>query len=141
MDESTNTLLYTATYVFIFIIATSLSIILFLKVNKFADSAFEYKEGISGAIINSVSTGLDEYSTGMTPLTKDDVFSYVVNYIKCDLYGSSRDNSEYNIEVDGLSFNQDTPYSKIYNSLTDGKYYIEWVSENSGVKNLVIKKL
>ena len=28
------------------------SILLFLKVNKFADSAFEYKEGISGAIIN-----------------------------------------------------------------------------------------
>lgn len=141
MDESTNTLLYTATYVFIFIIATSLSIILYLKVNQYADSAFEYKEGMSGSIVNSVSTGLEEYSTGMTPLTKDDVFSYVVNYIKGDLYGNSTNNSGYTIEVDGYYFNEDTDYSTIYNSLTDEKYYIKYVSEIAGEKKLVIKKL
>ena len=134
MDESTNTLLYTATYVFIFIIATSLSIILYLKVNQYADSAFEYKEGMSGSIVNSVSTGLEEYSTGMTPLTKDDVFSYVVNYIKGDLYGNSTNNSGYTIEVDGYYFNEDTDYSTIYNSLTDEKYYIKYVSEIAGEK-------
>ena len=141
MDESTNTLLYTATYVFIFIIATSLSIILYLKVNQYADSAFEYKEGMSGSIVNSVSTGLEEYSTGMTPLTKDDVFSYVVNYIKGDLYGNSTNNSGYTIEVDGYYFNEDTDYSTIYNRLTDEKYYIKYVSEIAGEKKLVIKKL
>lgn len=40
MDDSTSTLLYTATYVIIFVIALSLSIVLFLSVNSYADSAF-----------------------------------------------------------------------------------------------------
>ena len=90
MAESTNTLLYTATYVIIFIIAVSLAIVLFLSVNRFADSAFEYSEGIETSIINTPTTGLEEAQKGQAHLTSTDVFSYFVNYIKKDLYGKEK---------------------------------------------------
>ena len=76
MDESTNTLLYTATYVIIFIIAVSLAIVLFLSVNRFADSAFEYSVGIETSIINTPTTGLEEAQKGQAHLTSTDVFTY-----------------------------------------------------------------
>ena len=146
MGESTNTLLYTATYVFVFVIATSLSIVLFLTINRYADSAYEYKEGIGGSIINSASTGVEEYKTGMTPLSKDDVFSYFVNYIKNDLYGNNneakniRPSSGYVVEIDGL--NKDMSYKDAYNSLNAEKYYIKYnTTQDDGTKIVKIQPL
>lgn len=82
MDDSTSTLLYTATYVIIFVIALSLSIVLFLSVNSYADSAFSYTTGLNSSIINTPTTGLEESQKGQSHLTSSDVFSYFVNYVK-----------------------------------------------------------
>ena len=142
MDESTNTLLYTGTYVIIFVIATSLSIILYLTVNRYADSAFEYKEGISGSIINTASTGIEEYQTGMTPLTKDDVFSYFVNYVKKDIYGidsldqNNKPATGYIVSIKGLTENM--TYKQAYDALNSEKYYLKCTGINDGVKYIEI---
>ena len=100
MDDSTSTLLYTATYVIIFVIALSLSIVLFLSVNSYADSAFSYTTGLNSSIINTPTTGLEESQKGQAHLTSSDVFSYFVNYVKKDLYGNNnQSNSEYNVTI------------------------------------------
>lgn len=139
MDESTNTLLYTATYVFIFIIAVSLSIVLFLSVNRYADSAFEYKQGLNGSIINTGSTGLEEYQTGQVPLTKNDVFSYYVNYVKKDLYGNSNYDTNSDVIYDVSIADPETNSSNLgenldYNSLQKKlsykeKYFLEYMDD------------
>lgn len=74
MDDSTSTLLYTATYVIIFVIALSLSIVLFLSVNSYADSAFSYTTDLNSSIINTPTTGLEESQKGQSHLTSSDVF-------------------------------------------------------------------
>lgn len=139
MDESTNTLLYTATYVFVFIIAVSLSIVLFLSVNRYADSAFEYKQGLNGSIINTGSTGLEEYKTGQVPLTKDDVFSYYVNYVEKDLYGESTTNQDviYNVSIKDKENNvldNKLGYNVVYNILAD-KYVLKYTGESIDESN------
>ncbi len=136
MDDSTNTLLYTATYVFIFIIALSLSIGLYLTVNKYADSAFEYKQGLSGSIINTGSTGLEQYQTGETPLTKSDVFSYYVNYVKKDLYADSSVKQDRNYIVtikdkNDNNISSDEDYNTVYNNLAEN-YVLKYKNESSG---------
>lgn len=151
MDESTNTLLYTATYVFIFIIAVSLSIVLFLSVNRYADSAFEYKQGLNGSIINTGSTGLEEYQTGQVPLTRSDVFSYYVNYVKKDLYGNPNydTNSDvvYHVSIaDPETNSSDLVENLDYNSLQKklsykDKYFLEYMDDyydNTGKKHVYI---
>ena len=145
MDESTNTLLYTATYVFIFIIAVSLSIVLFLSVNRYADSAFEYKQGLNGSIINTGSTGLEEYQTGQVPLTRSDVFSYYVNYVKKDLYGESTTSGEYTTNQDviydvsikdknGNELVKELQYNDVYDKLAD-KYVLKYTSQSIDESN------
>lgn len=139
MDESTNTLLYTATYVFIFIIAVSLSIVLFLSVNRYADSAFDYKQGVNGTIINTGSTGVEEYQTGQVPLTRSDVFSYYVNYIKKDLYGNSEHDTNSDIvyyvsiadpETNSSNLGEDLDYNKLQKKLSYKEtYFLEYMDE------------
>ena len=143
MDESTNTLLYTATYVFIFIIAISLSIVLYLSVNRYADSAFEYKQSLNGSIINTAETGLESYESGQVPLTKEDAFSYYVNYVKKDLYGTNvntNQNINYNVIVkdnENKEISSDLGYSQVYNSLAD-KYVLKYTSKSSNIVNIEI---
>lgn len=143
MDDSTNTLLYTATYVIIFIIAVSLSIILFLSVNRYADSAFEYTQGLNGSIINTGTTGTEAVQTGMVPLTKDDTFSYYVNYVKKDLYGEGVTNTNqdviYNIEIidkNNQILTSDSSYTDVYSKLAD-KYVLKYVKEISGTPKTI----
>lgn len=149
MDDSTNTLLYTATYVFIFIIAVSLSIVLFLNINRYADLAFEYKQGLNGSIINTGSTGLEEYQTGQVPLTKEDVFSYYVNYVKKDLYGgvdtsSTNQDVIYNVSITNKSGNATLEgtlsYNEAYDQLAD-KYILKYKKEeiNQSKKTVYIE--
>ena len=99
------------------------------------------RDGIGGSIINSASTGLEEYETGMTPLSKDDVFSYFVNYIKNDLYGNNNEaKSGYVVEIDGL--NKDMSYKDAYNSLNAEKYYIKYsTTQDDGTKIVKIQAL
>lgn len=139
MDDSTNTLLYIATYVFIFIIATSISIALFLNVNKYADSAFEYSQGLNSSIINTGSTGAEIAQTGQVPLTRDDVFSYYVNYVKKDLYGEGVLNTNqdviYQVSINDPESSTGTlannlTYNELYEKLSKKEnYYLEYQEE------------
>ena len=139
VDDSTNTLLYIATYVFIFIIATSISIALFLNVNKYADSAFEYSQGLNSSIINTGSTGTEIAQTGQVPLTRDDVFSYYVNYVKKDLYGEGVLNTNqdviYQVSINDPESSEGTlannlTYNELYEKLSKKEnYYLEYQEE------------
>lgn len=136
MDESTNTLLYTATYVIIFIIAVSLAIVLFLSVNTFADSAFEYSLGIETSIINTPTTGLEEVQKGQAHLTSTDVFSYFVNYIKKDLYGEEKLDDGYNVKITTESGNLDSnmSYAEALKKIGTKNYILRY----KGNKNIEI---
>lgn len=150
MDDSTNTLLYTATYIIIFIIAISLSIVLFLSVNRYADSAFDYTQGLNGSIINTGSTGTEIAQTGEVPLTKNDVFSYYVNYVKKDLYGEGVVNTNqdviYHVSINDTETSTGTlsnnlTYSELYRKLSKKEnYYLEYQQEwyENNKKNIVI---
>ncbi len=155
MNESTNTLLYTATYVFIFVIALSLSIMLFLGINRYANSAYEYSQGFNGSIINTVSDGTEIYdgNTQVLPLTRDDVLSYYFNYIKKDLYGGqSNNNADVNYDVSivlensnenlyaGSEGNDNLTNSQIEEKLKGyNKFYLEYEAENPNTKTVYVK--
>lgn len=139
MENSTSTLLYTATYVIIFVIAISLSVILYLNVNKYADSAFNYSSSINSSIINSETSDIktDEYKRKY--LTQDEVFSYYVNYIKKDLYDTSSSNNqdiEYVVSIIDPQTNASILdggllYSKVKEKLQlCENYYLDYKEEN-----------
>lgn len=136
MDDSTSTLLYTATYVFIFIIAVSLSIVMFLSVNKYADSAFEYSNNLSSSIINTPTTGTEEKQTGKVHLTSSDVFSYFVNYVKKDLYGNNnQSNSEYNVTIitDDGKLDSELSYHEALKKIGNKNYILKY-KENKKIE-------
>ena len=136
MDESTNTLLYTATFVIIFIIAVSLSIILFFSVNRYADSAFEYSVGIETSIINTPTTGLEETQKGQAHLTSTDVFSYFVNYVKKDLYGQDSSDLGYTVKITTQSgeLESSLSYSEALKKIGTENYILRY----KGNKNIEI---
>lgn len=136
MDDSTSTLLYTATYVIIFVIALSLSIVLFLSVNSYADSAFSYTTGLNSSIINTPTTGLEEAQKGQSHLTSSDVFSYFVNYIKRDLYGEKKSNDGYNVKITTESgeLNSNMSYADALKYIGTNNYILRY----KGNKNIEI---
>lgn len=156
MNESTNTLLYTATYVFIFVIALSLSIMLFLGINRYANSAYEYSQGLGGSIINTVSDGTEMYDgdTQLLPLTREDVLSYYFNYIKKDLYGGQSNNNadvKYDVNIvleterDNICLGKEEESKNLTNSQVEeklrgyNKFYLEYEAENPNTKIVYIK--
>ena len=136
MDDSTSTLLYTATYVIIFVIALSLSIVLFLSVNSYADSAFSYTTGLNSSIINTPTTGLEESQKGQAHLTSSDVFSYFVNYVKKDLYDEGNSDSGYNVTITTKSREllSNMSYSDVLKAIGTDSYILRY----KGDKNIDI---
>ena len=136
MDDSTSTLLYTATYVIIFVIALSLSIVLFLSVNSYADSAFSYTTGLNSSIINTPTTGLEESQKGQAHLTSSDVFSYFVNYVKKDLYNEGNSDSGYNVTITTKSREllSNMSYSDVLKAIGTDSYILRY----KGDKNIDI---
>ena len=136
MDDSTSTLLYTATYVIIFVIALSLSIVLFLSVNSYADSAFSYTTGLNSSIINTPTTGLEESQKGQSHLTSSDVFSYFVNYVKKDLYGEGKSDCGYNVTITTKSgeLRSNMRYSDALKAIGTDSYILRY----KGDKNIAI---
>ncbi len=140
MEDSANTLLYTGTYVIIFIIATSMSIMLYFAINRYADSAFEYSQNLESSIINVSTTGTELQDTGKTYLTPEDVFSYYVNYVKKDQYS---DTSDTNQDVDYIvritnpkntsgNIGSDKSYSEVMDLLKSAdKYYLLYEAEST----------
>lgn len=136
MESSTNTLIFTATYVIIFLIATTLSIILYFNVNRYADIAFNYSKNMDSSIINSEITNDKPRTNQRKYLNQDEVFSYYVNYVKKDLYDTNVNNDiNYNVNIIDpnsatASLGENLSYSEVKAKL-DGcnEYYLEYVEE------------
>ena len=152
MEESTSTFLYTATYVFVFIIATSLSIGLYFTINRYADSAFNYSQNLNSSVINTSTTGTEESNFGRVYLSREDVFSYYVNYTKKDIYGKdSLNNKEivYNFEYYAdnvppkkIILDDKLSYSRLYEILQGkDKFYLVYKDKglNQGKQDITIQ--
>ncbi len=116
MGESATDAIYIGTYVLIFIIAISITIILFTGIVDYADKSYEYGQNQTDSTIST--NGATTYQKTKEDedkvyLTADEVVSYYYNYIEKDLYDS--DPSE----------NADVKYRiKIYyDSNNPNKYY------------------
>lgn len=136
MEDSANNLLYTGTYVIIFIIAVSLSITLFYSVNKYADSAFNYQQDLQSSIINTQPTGNE--TNGIVTLSQDDVVAYYFNYIKKDIYSSQNSGNndvKYNVTIDVISNPNDTA-NAIKEIYTHTAYYLKYTGNSLNSNNV-----
>lgn len=129
MEDSALEALYTGAYIFVFIVALTITIYLFSSITNFADLAYEYNNDVqSGATI--VDTPVEQDLL----LTIDEVISYYYNYVVRDLYGSdaidsgmTSDNTasvtRYNVSIEGLKdLPRDTTIKDVYSILAkDGK--------------------
>lgn len=145
MESSTNTLIFTATYVIIFLIATTLSIVLYFNVNRYADIAFNYSKNMDSSVINSEITNDKERANHRKYLNQDEVFSYYVNYVKKDLYDTKVNNDvNYNVSIidpsaEASFLGENLSYSEVKSKLNGyNEYYLEYVEEQiSGNKKNV----
>ncbi|MDD2375951.1 MAG: hypothetical protein PHD15_01675 [Clostridia bacterium] len=127
MENSAYEILVTSVYVFVFIIATSITIYLFLSTITLADKVYEYGKVVSSdSIIETTSAPTNNTITGSELLT------YYYNYKSSDKYGTSLD-SIYNFtNIEPVSnINLNDLYTLTYKrSVTGQKIEIEaaWVS-------------
>lgn len=94
MEDSAFEALYTGAYVFVFIIALTVTIFLFSSITDFADLAYEYEE-TSGDSSVIVDTPVNQNLL----LSSDEVMSYYYNYIKKDIYGDDSKKESYNVII------------------------------------------
>ncbi|MEG1009006.1 MAG: hypothetical protein RSE41_06700 [Clostridia bacterium] len=88
-----------ATYVFMFIIATSITIFLFSSVYEYSNKAYEY-----GRNVSKDSVIVDAPITKHNILSGSEVMSYIDNYIKYDKYLTE---DLYNKFINGNNLTQD----------------------------------
>lgn len=131
MEDSAYQALYTGVYVFIFIIAISATIYLFVNMLDYSELAYEYGNKVTeGNIIENIS------DLRYRLLKGSDVIAYYFNYVKNDKYEKSDSiNSQYNVEIwdkNGSRINEnDLNYSKIKERIGYDNYYkIEYISES-----------
>ena len=94
MEDSAFEALYTGAYVFVFIIALTVTIFLFSSITDFADLAYEYEE-TSGDSSVIVDTPVNQNLL----LSSGEVMSYYYNYIKKDIYGDDSKKESYNVII------------------------------------------
>lgn len=123
MENSTFEAIYTGVYIFIFIIALSITIFLFKQTNDFADRAYNYNVK---AIENSVI--LNAPAQKYRLIDGYEVVSYFYNYIKRDSFGDNKTKIEYVVTIKNQSgstlISSDTSVTPIstLNSTTLGKF-------------------
>lgn len=123
MENSTFEAIYTGVYIFIFVIALSITIFLFRETNDYADRAYEYnvKATESSVILNAP---VQKYRL----IDGNEVVSYFYNYIKRDSYGSNKTQIEYIVTIKNQSggniVSSDTSITPVttLNSITFGKF-------------------
>lgn len=138
MEDSAYQALYTGVYVFIFVIAISSTIYLFVTMLNYSDLAYEYgRNVVNGNIIENISDSRYRLLTG------SDVLTYYFNYTKNDKYESYED-TQYNITIldnNGSEIKEGT-YGTLKDKIDYDAYYkivYESVDKN-GVVNLKISK-
>ena len=154
MEDSAYEAIYTGVYVFIFIIALTVSLLLFNGINEVADLSYEFSNKISGSE-TLVNVPVEQNLL----LSPSEVLSYYFNYIQKDLYSTEFVNSKsgvvatkYNVTIytkakDQLNYtntmlSKDLSIAEVLNAIgTDGKYILRYESvASNGVANITIQK-
>lgn len=149
MEDSAFEALYTGAYVFVFIIALTVTIFLFSSITDFADLAYEYEE-TSGDSSVIVDTPVNQNLL----LSSDEVMSYYYNYIKKDIYGDDSKKESYNViiktkakdeagaDLSVISGESDMTISELSDRLgKNNKYILRYKSvDNAGNVTIEIQK-
>lgn len=149
MEDSAFEALYTGAYVFVFIIALTVTIFLFSSITDFADLAYEYEE-TSGDSSVIVDTPVNQNLL----LSSDEVMSYYYNYVKKDIYGDDSKKESYNViiktkakdeagaDLSVISGESDMTISELSDRLgKNNKYILRYKSvDNAGNVTIEIQK-
>ena len=156
MDSSAYEAIYTGVYIFIFIIALTVAIVLFNSITNFADLAYEFTNRI-----DSNSTIVQAPVEENLLLDSNKVLSYYYNYIQKDLYGDGESanmgtqKEKYKISIYTKVNDNGIPKldSKLEKGLTleeaieriginsdNNKYILTYDSKDEGSIDITIKK-
>lgn len=131
MEDSALEALYTGAYIFVFIVALTITLYLFSSITNFADLAYEYNNEVQGGA-TIVETPVEQDIL----LNINEVISYYYNYVVRDLYGEEAIESgmitdtttasitKYNVYIEGLmDLSRDATMKDVYSILAakDGK--------------------
>ena len=128
--ENSYEALYTGVYLFVFVAAMTIAVYLFQGVNDLANNSYDYGKVVTGDAVIETDTEEAKY------LSKTDVISYYMNYIKRDNYESTV-TSNIKVKIDGIS-QENLTYSALLIKLNKEKYYI---SEGPSSGEFVIRSL
>lgn len=137
MGDSAYQAIYTGVYVFVFIIAMSATIYLFMTIIDYAELSYNYgNTALDSNLIENIPT------TKYQLLTGSDVITYYYNYVKKDKYEGSESDTKYNVEIFNSSGTKIINEAAIKNIKYDQKYKLEFVSENNnGVATIRITEV
>lgn len=112
MSDSVYQALFTAVYVIIFVIATTITLNLFNSANSYAESAYEYGKLTSDDSVIEV----ESISDNSNVISGTEMFTYYYNYVSNDKYGENEAKSDYKFEgaINGIKFDKD--YELVYKS-------------------------
>ncbi|MDD3303951.1 MAG: hypothetical protein PHP54_03445 [Clostridia bacterium] len=131
MEDSALEALYTGAYIFVFIVALTITLYLFGSITNFANLAYDYNTEVQGGA-TIVETPVEQDIL----LNINEVISYYYNYVARDLYGNEENNgtittdsnnaviTKYNVTIEGLmQLPRDATIKDIYAILAakDGK--------------------
>lgn len=94
MEESAYEALFTGTYIFVFIIALTVTLYLFNSIMDFSDLAYEFN-----TTVEDKSTIINAPVEANRLLTGAEVLSYYYNYVRHDLYAEKESTINYNVTI------------------------------------------
>lgn len=101
MEESAYEALFTGTYIFVFIIALTVTLYLFNSIMDFSELAYEFN-----TTVEDKSTIINAPVEANRLLTGEEVLSYYYNYVRHDLYTEKESPINYNVTISGLNNTQ-----------------------------------
>lgn len=117
--ENSYEAIYTGVYLFVFVAALTIALYLFQGVNDLADRSYDYGKVVEGNAVIETDTEEKKY------LSKEDVISYYMNYIKKD----NNNITDFELELDGM-ISTSLNYHYLLSNLQDVKYELRQVSDN-----------
>ena len=132
--ENSYEAIYTGVYLFVFVAALTIALYLFQGVNDLADRSYDYGKVVEGNAVIETDAEEKKY------LSKEDVISYYMNYIKKDNYDENNDDKELQlpvVEIDGINTNN-LEYSELLGKLSKKNYYI---TKSSTSNKFIIKSV
>ena len=140
MEESAYEALFTGTYIFVFIIALTVTLYLFNSIMDFSELAYEFNN-----TVEDKSTIINAPVEANRLLTGEEVLSYYYNYVRHDLYTEKKSPINYNVTISGLN-NEQLATKTLYQvaeaiGINDKfiLYYRGAEYDENGVKNIDIE--